>query len=580
MSTASMSGFLRRLTRGMVAEALRERTDRQLLEQLLAGSDEAVFEALVRRHGPMVYRVCWGVLHQEQDAEDAFQATFLVLAQQLHRVRRQSSLASWLHGVARRVALKARARAATSRRHEHKAAAEKRAADEIPWSELRDALDAELARLPEKWRTPLVLCYLEGLTQDEAATQLGWSQRTLRRRLKEAKAALGRSLARRGLPWPAALPVVLLSECMSPAALTPRLIRSTVETAATVVTGQAVLTTACSGNVAALMEGVLNTMFLSKIKIAMAALTLLATLALGTGGLHHRSRAVEPQKPPKAEKPLPRQEDGPKAQPKKHLDRALQLIKDSDADPYEKVCLLAEVAGVKARRGERKDADAAFQLALSLVKDIKKDIFKVGALGFIARNQLAADDVKAGRKTLAAMEKLRDDTDDDSVRLNATNGVEGIRTSIAAAQARRGEMTDALKTADEISNGHLKTVAYGSIAREQARRKDFAGALKTIKQTDSIRIPRMLFDVARIQEKMDKTGAEATWKLCAKELQKLELSREDEIVPERGGLDFREMLPALVARGHGAAVQRWIDGLPSVAVKVRLLLILAGNDRD
>src|SRR5262249_59332872 len=107
MSTASTSSFLRRLTREMAAETARDQPDRQLVERLLAGPDEAVFEAVVRRHGPMVYRVCWRVLQHEQDAEDAFQATFLILAQQLRTVRRHASLASWLHGVARRVALKA-----------------------------------------------------------------------------------------------------------------------------------------------------------------------------------------------------------------------------------------------------------------------------------------------------------------------------------------------------------------------------------------------------------------------------------------------------------------------------------------
>src|SRR5262245_12603877 len=121
MAPASMSTFLRRLARGMAAETLRDQSDRQLVERLLAGPDEAVFEAIVRRHGPMVYRVCWRVLQQEQDAEDAFQATFLILAQQVRTVRRPASLASWLHGIARRVALKARAqgrnRPQCARRH-------------------------------------------------------------------------------------------------------------------------------------------------------------------------------------------------------------------------------------------------------------------------------------------------------------------------------------------------------------------------------------------------------------------------------------------------------------------------------
>src|SRR5262245_15931045 len=144
MATASMSTFLRCLTRGMAAESLQDQSDRLLVERLLAGPDEAVFETIVRRHGPMVYRVCWHVLQQEQDTEDAFQATFLILARQLRTVRRPASLASWLHGIARRVALKARAQSATRRRHEQQAATAPFPPEDMPWRELRAVLDAEL----------------------------------------------------------------------------------------------------------------------------------------------------------------------------------------------------------------------------------------------------------------------------------------------------------------------------------------------------------------------------------------------------------------------------------------------------
>src|SRR6266481_5881515 len=107
MATAHLSAFLSRLTRGMAAETLGDQSDRQLIARLLASREQAAFEAVVRRHGPMVYRVCWRVLRHDQDSEDAFQATFLVLAQKLRTVRKHASLASWLHGVAHRVALKA-----------------------------------------------------------------------------------------------------------------------------------------------------------------------------------------------------------------------------------------------------------------------------------------------------------------------------------------------------------------------------------------------------------------------------------------------------------------------------------------
>src|SRR5215471_15122064 len=176
----------------MAAQTLNEQTDRQLVEQFLARRDEAAFEAIVRRHGAMVYRVCWRVLGQPQDTEDAFQATFLLLAQKLRTIRKHDSLASWLHGVAHRVALQAKARAASRRRHEQRAAVAQveRSAD-LSAEELLAILDGELAKLPDKWRLPLILCYLEGRTQEESAGQLGWSTSTLRRRLEEARDTLG-----------------------------------------------------------------------------------------------------------------------------------------------------------------------------------------------------------------------------------------------------------------------------------------------------------------------------------------------------------------------------------------------------
>src|SRR5437899_91758 len=151
MATANLGTFLHDLTRGMVAAALEEMSDRQLVEQFLACGDEAVFEALVRRHGPMVYRVCRRVLRHSEDAEDAFQATFLLLARKLSTVRNRDSLASWLHGAAHRIALNASRRAATRRRRESEAAAAGTfPPDDVAWGELRTVLDAELARLPEK----------------------------------------------------------------------------------------------------------------------------------------------------------------------------------------------------------------------------------------------------------------------------------------------------------------------------------------------------------------------------------------------------------------------------------------------
>jgi RNA polymerase sigma factor (sigma-70 family) len=323
VDTVYLSDFLRRLTRAAGAASRQGEPDRQLVERFLAGGDEAAFEALVRRHGPMVYRVCWRLLQQAQDTEDAFQATFLVFAQKLRAVRKLDSVASWLHGVARRVALKARTQAATRRRHQREAAASVAVPpEEITWTELRTVLDAELGRLPEKWRLPLVLCYLEGRTQDEAAAQLGWGKNTLRRRLDEARAALGRRLSRRGVVWPGAFSAAVLSDSILSAAPVAPLIESATRAATRVAAGQAAAPDVISSRVAALTEGVLRTMIPTKYRIAAAVVFLITVLGIGVGaGLFGRQsrlpdtrpapKGADPdeKKPAKPAKPDPAEED-------------------------------------------------------------------------------------------------------------------------------------------------------------------------------------------------------------------------------------------------------------------------------
>lgn len=281
MATTNMSRFLQRLTRGMAAETLTHESDARLVELFLARRDEAAFETLIRRHGPMVYRLCWRILQTDQDAEDAFQATFLVLAQKLHTLRKHASLASWLHGVAHRVALKARTQSAARRSHERRVAdARTNPPDDASWGEVRAALDAELTKLADRWRLPLILCYLEGRTQDEAAEQLGWSKNTLRRRLDEAREALGRRLKRRDV-WPASLSGLLLSDCMAPAAVSPSLVASTLEAAVCVISGHAA---AVSASVITLTREAGRIMLLAQNKCALVLVVALGILGVGVVG--------------------------------------------------------------------------------------------------------------------------------------------------------------------------------------------------------------------------------------------------------------------------------------------------------
>lgn len=274
---------LRSLTRSMVAATRVGQSDRELVERFLVERDEAIFEVLVRRHGPMVYRVCWRALRQAQDAEDAFQATFLVLARKLSTIRKLDSLASWLHGVAYRVALKAKSQAATRRRHEQQTAVSVTSPpDDMTWGELRTLLDAELALLPDKWRLPLILIYLEGRTQDEAAEHLSWSKTTFRRRLDEARAALGRRLARTGVVAPAAFAAFLLSDCVASAILPAPLISSTVDAVSSGASAQCMVPGTLTARVVALADGVGKTATGARLKMTLAVL-LAVTLGTGVG---------------------------------------------------------------------------------------------------------------------------------------------------------------------------------------------------------------------------------------------------------------------------------------------------------
>src|SRR5262245_34356888 len=189
-------------------------SDRELLARFAGRRDEAAFEAVVRRHGLMVLRVCQRALGNSPDAEDVFQATFLVLARKAAALRWQPSVGTWLYEVASRLCHKTQAAAARRRVHEGRAPSRPPAdpSAEITCREAQAVLDEELNHLPSRYRAPLVLCYLEGLTRDEAARQLSWSLGTLKRRLEQARARLRGRLTRRGVAPAAALSAALLVE--------------------------------------------------------------------------------------------------------------------------------------------------------------------------------------------------------------------------------------------------------------------------------------------------------------------------------------------------------------------------------
>jgi RNA polymerase sigma factor (sigma-70 family) len=279
-------------------------TDRFLLERFTALGDEAAFAELVRRYAALVLGVCRRVLRHEQDAEDAFQATFLVLVHKAGSIRRRESVGAWLHGVACRVALKVRRAAA--RRRGREAAARVAQATEVPeliWEDSRAILDEELGRLPQQYRAVVVLCYLEGKSTEEAARALGCPRGTVLSRLARARQRLRGRLARSGLAISVAVLSAKLSQLTASAAEPPpEVMAATLRAARTFAAGRR--SGDPPGRPEALADGCLRDMRRTRLQAAAAGLLSLFLLALGVVVLTWSART----KPPEADAVPPRAE--------------------------------------------------------------------------------------------------------------------------------------------------------------------------------------------------------------------------------------------------------------------------------
>jgi RNA polymerase sigma factor (sigma-70 family) len=303
--------YLRRLAAPGTGRA----PDQELLQRFAQQGDEAAFEALLARHGPMVLRVGQRLLHDLHLAEDVFQATFLTLARKAGSIRRGTSLGSWLHGVAYHLALRAR-RAATRRKAHERQAPQPSPADPLAEVSLREAvavLDEELARLPERLRAPLVLCFLEGQTRDEAARHLGWSRATFNRRLQQGRERLQARLSRRGITLSAALLAGLGAAGSSPAAVPLALARLTVQAALLVAQGKAVAGVV-SAEALALFQEMMGMMLMSKVKMAAALVLGVGLMTAGTAGLAYFGRPATPAEKQREDRPMLVAEAGEKPQ--------------------------------------------------------------------------------------------------------------------------------------------------------------------------------------------------------------------------------------------------------------------------
>jgi RNA polymerase sigma factor (sigma-70 family) len=304
MAKTASSPILQLIRRVCVDPLGEDPPDQELLRRFLGDRDEAAFETLLRRHGPMVLGVCRGVLGNEADVEDAFQATFLVLARKADSIRKAASLAIFLHGVAYRTALKARDDSARRQRHEARAPQRSTTADpdELSWREVLRAVHEELDRLLERHRAALVLCYLEGKTQDEAAAQLGWAKGTLKGRLERGRALLRARLVRRGLGSGAVLVLGAWPAATATACLSPPLLLAAV---------QAATASVVSPHVAALTERMVKAMFFKKLKIA--AILLLALAGSGTGFVLTMREPLRAEATRVVEQPVPQEKPKPAA---------------------------------------------------------------------------------------------------------------------------------------------------------------------------------------------------------------------------------------------------------------------------
>jgi RNA polymerase sigma factor (sigma-70 family) len=317
-------------------------TDKQLLEGFVARRDVLALATLIQRHAQMVWGVCRRILHSHHDAEDAFQATFLVLVRKAASIVPAEMVANWLYGVAHQTALKARATTAKRAERERQVTEmpEPTVTDRDVWSDLQPLLDEELIRLPDKYRSVVVLCELEGKSRKEVAAQLGVPEGTVSGRLARALVMLAKRLTKRGVALSGGAMATALARNSASANVPAAVLSSTLEVAKQVAMGQAIAS-ASSAKVAALTEGVLKTMLTAKLKQSLfVVLVLIGSVA--ACGLLYKSSATEPFPT------SPAQNDSPSGKPSTSKPNAQAVEKDDQSGlpvgQYTGACQVMEIA--------------------------------------------------------------------------------------------------------------------------------------------------------------------------------------------------------------------------------------------
>ncbi|HYT90950.1 MAG TPA: sigma-70 family RNA polymerase sigma factor, partial [Gemmataceae bacterium] len=342
MANRQVGAILHHLSKLVDKETATQLTDGQLLQRFSAHRDEDAFAALMQRHSGLVYGVCRHILHQEQDAEDAFQSTFLVLARQAGSIRRQTAVGSWLYQVAFRIAVKVRKATVRRRERETQAAQpeEEHPSSELSWRELQAILDEELNCLPEKYRAPFVLCCLTGKSKPEAAAELGWKEGTVSSRLAHARELLQKRLARRGVTLSAVLCGLAVAPHAGLAAVPAPLIAATLKAAMSFVAGVPTAG-AASAQALACAHAMLRAMVVARLAWVAAVLAVMG-LVVGVAAV------VAPRTPPEAPKaasqaPAPNPKQGP--QPARE-GRGAAEVKPATPDRGQRMTVGGRVLGV------------------------------------------------------------------------------------------------------------------------------------------------------------------------------------------------------------------------------------------
>jgi RNA polymerase sigma factor (sigma-70 family) len=551
---------------GRLTEAIRHlaaddpATDADLLGAFVRTRDPAAFETIVRRHGPMVLGVCRRLLGHH-DAEDAFQATFLVLARRAATIIPRVRLAGWLYGVAYRTALEGRRMAGRRRAHEAPLTESVQPAVEsdTPATDLSALLDRELSRLPDRLRLPVVLCDLEGRTRRQAARQLCIPDGTLSNRLAAARRLLAKRLASRGLSLPSGgLALFLAREGTSfvPSNLLANTLRA------------AIVQTGASAAVSALTREVEKAMFLTKLKV-LTAVVVAAALAAGAGLWGGSGvTAGQPAKtksptPPAPKVPPPEVSAEHKAVLVKAAEAVMAIKADDDAALFQKVNRLTSVASEQARYADKPGAAATFGESIKLAAGLKSEATRAEALANIGFYQAHAGLTAEARKTAESI-TLKEPSQTDDYRGR-------VLSEVASALAEAGDLAEAVKVAEAIPERVRKTkkkdgkeeewrdtdrrdYALKLVADAQVKAGDVTGAVATARKIEDE--GRRLYRLGELVIAYGKAGDERAARKLFEELRK-------EMEKSKTGGWSHELAMLQAAVGDSAGAVSWAEKIES-----------------